>query len=620
MKLISQRIVLLTVLHTLAVSSFAKPITTNILSLNDRASSSVQQSHLPYSNPNAPKGGEYSTFEIGTFDSLNALINTGTPVNGTAYLSDSLLSASLNEPSTSYGLLAESITRDPQDPSWITFHINPKAYFSNHQPVTADDVVFTFNTILSKGATGLRLYYGDIQKVTALDKYTVRFDFKEKNAKANAVKSNVKLALSIGQMSIYSRQDWQNRPFDQVSLRVPLGSGPYLIDKIDSGRSITYKRNPNYWGRDLMINRGKFNFERIKYVYYRDPEAAYQGFKLGQYTFKKEQSAQNWVKNYNFPAVNKGFIVKQTIANKNPITMSGLVFNTRLEKFQDRLVRKALTQAFDFEWLNKALFNNTYTRLQSYFFNSELEAKGTPSADEMKYLKPLLLLLSQSEKDEILNVWTAPESAGDGFNRVNLLKARQHLIEAGYSNKDGHLVDQNGKPYTIEILISDASLQRTLLPYVRNLKRLGIIASIRLVDTPQYIERVRRFDYDMIVDTYPQTLSPSHEQIGYWGSSSADRQGSLNTAGIKNPAIDQILKELGNAHDRQATIHITHVLDRVLRAKYYMVPLYGLVGNRVVTWNQYRHPTTTPHYDLGVDYWWIDQDAEQNVKRYIGRQ
>ncbi|GAC1370562.1 MAG: extracellular solute-binding protein [Aquirhabdus sp.] len=621
MKLFSQRIVLLTVFNTLAVSSsFAKPITTHILSLNETASSSAQPSYLPYSYPNAPKGGEFSTFEIGTFDSLNALINTGTPVNGTAYLSDSLLSASLNEPSVSYGLLADSITRDPQDPSWIIFHINPKAYFSNRQPVTADDVVFTFNTILTKGATGLRLYYADIQKVTALDKYSVRFDFKQKNDLKNASKSNIKLALSIGQMSIFSRQDWQNRSFEQVSLHTPLGSGPYLVDKIDSGRSITYKRNPDYWGRDLMISRGKYNFDRIKYVYYRDPEAAYQGFKLGQYTFKKEQSAQNWVKNYNFPAVNKGFIIKQTIANKNPITMSGLVFNLRKDKFKDRQVRKALTQAFDFEWLNKALFNNNYTRLQSYFFNSELEAKGIPSADEMKYLKPLLPSLSKSEKDEILKPWSLPVSAGDGFNRKNLLTARQLLLDAGYQYKDGPLVDQQGRPYSIEILISDASLQRTLLPYVRNLKCLGINATIRLVDTPQYIERVRRFDYDMIVDTYPQTLSPSNEQIGYWGSSSADRQGSLNTAGIKNPFIDQILNELGNAPDRQAVIHITRVLDRVLRAEYYMVPLYGLVGNRVVYWNQYRMPKSTPNYDLGLDYWWIDQAAEQNVKRYIGRQ
>ena len=621
MKSTSQRIVLFTVLHTLAASSvFAKPITTNILSLNDRRSTGVEQSHLPYSNPSAPKGGEFSTFEIGTFDSLNALINTGTPVNGTAYLSDSLLSASLNEPSVSYGLLADSITRDPQDPSWIEFHINPKAYFSNRQPVTANDVVFTFNTILSKGATGLRLYYADIQKVTALDQYTVRFDFKPKNTTQNAAKSNVKLALSIGQMSIFSSQDWQNRRFDQVTMRAPLGNGPYLVDRVDSGRSITYKRNPDYWGRDLMINRGKYNFDRIKYVYYRDPEAAYQGFKLGQYTFKKEQSAQNWVKNYNFPAVSKGFIIKQTIANKNPITMSGLVFNSRKDKFKDRQVRKALTQAFDFEWLNKALFNHTYTRLQSYFFNSELEAKGSPSAEEMKYLKPLLPSLSPSEKDEILQVWSAPLSTGDGFNRENLLKARQLLLNAGYRYQDGFLIETNGKPYAIEILISDASLQRTLLPYVRNLKHLGINASMRLVDTPQYIERVRRFDYDMIVDTYPQTLSPSHEQIGYWGSSSADRQGSLNTAGIKNPVIDQLLTELSHAENRQAIIHMTRVLDRVLRAEYYMVPLYGLVGNRVVYWDQYRLPKNTPNYDLGLDYWWIDQAAEQHVKRYIGRQ
>ena len=620
MILIRQRLVLCIVLEMLAVSpSLAKPMTTDILSLNER-SPSTSQSYLPYSNPNAPKGGDFSTFEIGTFDSLNALINTGTPVNGTAYLSDSLLSASLNEPSVSYGLLADSITRDPQDPTWIIFHLNPRAYFSNHQPVTADDVVFTFNTILSKGATGLRLYYADIKKITALDDHTVRFDFKTRPSAVSSAKSNLKLALAIGQMSILSQQDWQNRPFDHVSMRAPLGSGPYLIDKIETGRSISYKRNPEYWARDLMINRGKYNFDRIQYRYYRDPEAAAQGFKIGQYTFKKEQVAQNWNKNDHFPAATQGLIIKQIIPHKNPITMTGLVFNLRQDQFKDRLVRKALTQAFDFEWLNQALFNNTYTRLQSYFFNSELEAKGIPSVQEMTYLKPLLPLFTSSEKNDILTPWSAPVSAGDGFNRVNLLTARQLLLDANYHYQSGQLVNTHGKPYKIEILISDASLQRTLLPYIRHLKRLGIDATIRLVDTPQYIERVRRFDYDMIVDSYPQTLSPSHEQVGYWGSVAADQQGSLNTVGIKNPAIDQLLIALGNAPHRQAVIEITHVLDRILRAEYYMVPLYGLVGNRVVYWNQYRFPKDPPNYALGLDYWWIDQAAEQKIKRAIGQQ
>ncbi|MDE2421810.1 MAG: ABC transporter substrate-binding protein [Gammaproteobacteria bacterium] len=607
-------ILLLVLLPSLTVrSACAAPITSNMLTLDDRVSSSSLSS-LPYSNPDAPKGGEFSTYELGTFDSLNPLINTGTPVNGTAYLFDSLLSSSLNEPSVSYGLLADQITRDPHDSSWIIFHLNPKAYFSNHQPVTADDVVFTFNTILSKGSPGLRLYYSNIQKITALDRQTVRFDFKHDPV----TKTNIKLAFAVGQMSIFSRQDWKKRPFDQVSMVAPLGSGPYLLDKIDSGRSITYRRNPDYWARDLMINRGKYNFDRIKYIYYRDPEVAFQGFKMGQYTFRAEKTSQNDAKNDHFSVMQQGLVTQETIPNKNPITMNGLVFNLRQDNFHDRRVRKAFTEAFDFEWLNKALLNHRYTRLQSYFFNSDLEAKGTPSIEEMAYLTPLLPQFSLDEKNEILNAWLAPTSNGDGFNRDNLLNARQLLLNAGYRYKNGQLVDVQGKIYSIEILCKDANLQRILLPYVRNLKRLGVNATIRLVDTPQYIERVRRFDYDMIVDEFPQTLTPNQEQIGYWGSQSANRQGSLNTAGIQNSAIDQLLNNLMNARDRTAVITITHALDRVLRAEYYMVPLYGLVGNRVMYWNQYRHPNITPNYDLGLDYWWIDSASAKRINQYIG--
>lgn len=598
-------------------SVFAAPITSNMLTLDDQVSSS-SLSYLPYSNPNAPKGGEFSTFELGTFDSLNPLINTGTPVNGTAYLFDSLLSSSLNEPSVSYGLLADQITRDPKDSSWIIFHLNPKAYFSNHQPVTADDVVFTFHTILSQGSPGLRMYYSNIQKITALDQHTVRFDFKKLPLSGSALKSNIKLALAVGQMSIFSRQDWSNRPFNQVSMIPPLGSGPYIVDKIDAGRSITYKRNPDYWARDLMVNRGKYNFDRIKYVYYRDPEVAFQGFKMGQYTFRVEKVSQNEAEHDHFPAMQQKLVIQETIPNKNPITMSGLVFNLRQDKFQDRRVRKALTEAFDFEWLNTAILNHRYTRLQSYFFNSELEAKGTPSTEEMHYLKPLFPQFSPDELDEILHTWSAPSSQGDGFNRDNLLKARQLLINSGYRYIDGQLVNAHGKRYSIEILCKDANLQRVLLPYVRNLKRLGVNATIRLVDTPQYIERVRRFDYDIIVDEFPQTLSPSYEQIGYWGSQSAHEQGGLNTAGINNPAIDQILTALNKAQDRKSVIYITHVLDRILRAEYYMVPLYGLVGNRVMYWNQYRHPNMTPNYDLGIDYWWIDSSKAKQIYQFIG--
>ncbi len=573
----------------------AVTVTSNALILQGSALHS-RADYLPYTNPNAPKGGRFSTMAEGTFDSLNALINKGSPVEGTAYLSDSLMSTSLDEPLASYGLLAERISRDPADPSWVIFHLNPHAYFSNHQPVTADDVVYTFDTLRQQGSPGLRSYYSDIAAVSALDRLTVRFSFKSKN--------NPKLAFAIGQMSIMSRSDGQRRPFNQVSLIPLLGSGPYLVEHIDAGRSISYRRNPDYWGRDLMVNRGRYNFDQIKYVYYRDHAAAFEGFKRHEYSFRLEKSEQAWTRGYDFPAVQQGLVVKKVIPNRNPVTMNGLVFNLRKAKFQDIRVRQALTLAFDFEWLNRAILGGVYTRLQSYFFNSELEATGAPSVAELKILQPLLGQLSVTEQQAIFQPWRTPTSDGGGFNRRNLLQARQLLLDAGYRYMEGQLVGAQGKPFTLEILTRDESQQRVLLPYVRNLRKLGIDASIRVVDIPQYIERTRRFDEDMVLDNFPQSLTPGSEQVGYWGSCSADQAGSLNTAGIRNPVVDALLAQILVTADRPMLITLTHALDRVLRAGHYMVPLYGFVGNRVVYWDQYQMPVTPPAYDVGVDFWW----------------
>ncbi|WP_410211162.1 extracellular solute-binding protein [Aquirhabdus sp.] len=607
----SIQVIVVSLVFFLITPAFAIVTTSNAIALNGTPLHS-QDAFFPYANPNAPKGGTFSTMAQGTFDSLNALISKGTAVNGTAYLSDSLLATSLDEPSVAYGLLADKITRDTEDPSWIIFHIHPNARFSNQQPVTADDVVFTFETILTRAVPGLRSYYGDIKKVTAVDQNTVRFDFKTKH--------NRKIAFAIGQMSILSRQDWKNRPFDQVTMTPPLGSGPYIVESIDAGRSIIYKRNPQYWGRDLLVNQGKYNFDRIKYLYYRDLDTAFQGFKVGQYTFRLEKSERSWVRGYDFPAIKSGLVIKQVLPNRNPITMSGLVFNLRQSKFQNLKVRQALTLAFDFEWLNKSVLNGQYTRLQSYFFNSELEAKGLPPEAELVYLRPLLPHLSNGVQQGILSSWQAPMSDGQGFNRDNLLKARQLLLNAGYRYVNGHLFDAHGQPYKIEFLSNDESQQRIILPFIRNLEKLGISASLRVVDIPQYIERTRRFDYDMIMDTFPQTLTPSSEQQGYWGSQVAEQSGSLNTAGIQNLVVDALLKQLVIAKDRRAIINLSRALDRVLRAEFYMIPLYGFLGNRVAFWNLYQMPKQRPLYDIGVDYWWIDAKAEQRVNQYLGSQ
>lgn len=589
----------------------AAPVTTPaILTLHGDALH-AKADHFPYANPDAPKYGTHSVQAQGTFDSFNALINKGTPVAGTQYLFDTLTVASLDEPFARYPLLADTITRDPADGSWIMYHLNPKARFSNGLPVRAQDVAFTFNTLLSKGHPGLRSYFADIARVEALDSQRVKFTFKTKD--------NVELPLTVGEVSILSEADWKNRPFDAVSLTVPVGSGPYRVEKVDVGRSVTYRRNPDYWGKDLPVNRGQFNFERIRYVYYRSSEIAFEGFKAGQYTLREENKARNWSKNYDFPAVKQGMVVKQLIPHQNPVTMQALVMNLRKPQFQDLRIRQALTLAFDFEWMNKAIFNGGYVRLQSYFFNSELGATGTPSTEELAVLKPLLAQLSADEQQAVLSEWKAPISDGSGFNRANLLKARQLLLNAGCRYQGAQLLRPDGQPFRMELLLNDDGLQRVVLPYVRNLKKLGIDASVRQVDIPQYIERARNFDYDMIIDQFPQSLSPGNEQLGYWGSAAANEPGSQNSAGIHHPVIDALLKQLIVARSRPEQLTLTHALDRVLRAGYYTVPMYGVAGYRVAYWNQYQQPKVRPKYNLGVDYWWIDPAKADRLQQYLGQ-
>lgn len=596
------------ILTALSPVVWAKPITQTAIALGDTPRY-VDAVAFPYANPAAPKGGTLSRQALGTFDSFNPFIDKGQSVIGTDYLFDSLTTASLDEPFARYPLLAERITSDPQDGSWIIYHLNPRARFHSGLPVRADDVVFTFETLLKEGTPGLRSYLGDIRAVQALDPLTVKFTFKRAD--------NPEIALTVGEVSILSRADWAGRPFNQVSLRVPVGSGPYRVEQVDHGRAITYRRDPDYWGRDLMANRGKYNFDRIRYVYYRSGEVAFEGFKSGQYRLREENKARNWAVNYDFPAVRQGLVKKELIRHQNPVAMQALVFNLRKPRFQDLRVRQALTLAFDFEWMNKAIFNGGYERLQSYWHNSELAATGSPSADEQKLLAPLLPQLSPAEQQAVLTPWRAPVSDGSGFNRANLLKARELLLAAGYRYQHGQLVDAKGQPFTLELLSYDESLQRVLLPLVRNLKRLGIDARVRMVDTPQYIERGRRFDYDMVIDQFPQSLSPGNEQLGYWSSAAAREPGSQNSIGIQSPVVDALLQSLVRKQSRASLLTATHALDRVLRAGYYAIPMYGVPAYRVAYWAEYRHPERRPFYALGLDYWWSDAATAAQSDRYI---
>lgn len=589
---------------------YAKPITTTALSVGAPALYAQAQT-LPYANPNAPKGGMFSQMAMGSFDSFNSLINKGQPVAGTELLFDSLTTASLDEPFTRYPLLAERMTYDPEDGSWIIYHLNPKAHFHNGQSVTADDVVFTFGTLMAEGSPGLRSYLSDIDQVQAINPHTVRFTFKRAD--------NPEIALTVGEVPILSRKDWSTRPFDAVSLVPPVGSGPYQVERMDTGRAIVYKRDPNYWGQDLLVNRGRYNFDRMRFVYYRSGEIAFEGFKAGQYRFRQENKSRNWAVNYTFPAVKQGLVKKTLIHHDNPVAMQALVFNLRQAKFQDIRVRQAMTLAFDFEWMNKAIFNGGYERLQSYWHNSELAATGAPSEAEFKILAPLLPSLDPIQQQGVLKPWRAPVSDGSGFNRANLLQARQLMLAAGYHYSNGQLVNASNQPLTLELLSYDETMQRVLLPFIRNLKRLGVDAQIRVVDIPQYIQRGRSFDYDMLIDQFAQSLSPGNEQLGMWGSAAAAEQGSSNSMGLTSPVIDTLLQQMVRKQSRESLLTVTHALDRVLRAGYYSIPMYGLPAYRVAYWTEYQHPERRPKYALGLDYWWSDPAGAKRVAQYLNK-
>lgn len=568
--------------------------------------------HLPYANPAAPKGGYLSQSANGTFDNLNAMNGKGTAADGVEYLFDTLMVSSLDEPGVMYPLLAEKVTYDPKKTAYVIYHLNPKARFSDGTPVTAEDIKFSFDTYTTKGNPGLQMYLSDLDKTEVLSRYQVKMSFKSNN--------NSEMPLILAQMPIYSKKNWQDKDFTRITIQPILGSGPYLVESIDAGRSISYKRNPNYWAKDLPVNRGKYNFDRLKFVYYRNMDVGFEGFKSGQYTVHQEYTARKWVTEYNFSAIKDKMVVKYNFNHENPIPTQSFVFNTRRAPMQDIRFRQALTYAYDFEWQNKALFYGQYHRLQSYFANSELEAKGMPSAEELAILKPYLAKLDPIQRVGVLKDWKYPVSDASGFNRKNLLVARELLLEAGYRYHNAQLTDPKGKPIRLEFLIHQDGLQRTLMPFIRNLKRLGITVNIRHVDVPQYIERMRSKDFDMTTNVLPQSLNPGNEQAQFWSSASADQPGNYNYAGIKNAVIDDAITKVIQAPDRQQLVIRTKVLDRLLRAGYYQIPTYGKGGNWYAYWNMYEQPKIKPKLAVGFDFWWSNPQKAAQVSQYLRRQ
>lgn len=563
--------------------------------------------HYDYVNPEAPKGGALRMTSMGTFDSLNPFIEKGTSVAATAYMYDTLMASSYDEPFTMYPLLAQYVERAP-DNSSITFHLNPRARFHDGHPVTAEDVVFSLNTLLEKGTPFYRAYYGDIEKVEALSRYSVRFVFKHNQ--------NRELPLIISQMTVLPKHFWEKEEndFQAANMSIPLGSGPYKIKSVDSGRSIEYQRVEDYWGKDLPVNVGRYNFDTIQLDYFRDENVALQAMKAGKYNVRFEYSALNWATAYDIPATRNGELKLESIRTLSPQGMQGFAYNTRRELFEDPKVRKALMAAFDFEWLNKNLFFDSYYRTNSYFANSTMTATGIPEGKELELLKPFR---NQLPKELFTEPYKLPVYDGSGQIRSQIRNSLRLLSEAGWKLENGVLRNGKGEPFKFEILLIQSSMERVALAFKKNLEQLGVDATIRVVDASQYINRLRKFDYDMIVSRYGQSSSPGNEQRDFWGSAAADVPGSRNYMGIKNPVVDQLVDNLIHADSREDLETAAKALDRVLLWGEYMIPQYYYPNVRVAYWQPLEHPfKPTPEgskapqlYNFDLDSWWMGTES-----------
>ncbi|GAB5501763.1 MAG: extracellular solute-binding protein [Pyruvatibacter sp.] len=574
-------------------------ITTNGLSLIGEPKYADDYTHFDYVNPDAPKGGRLRQADFGTFDSLNPFVIKGKPGAVTA-IYDQLMADSMDEPSAEYGLLAKSVTY-PDDFSWVEFELHETARWHDGEPLTSSDVIFSLNS-LTANHPHYATYYKNVSKAEALGDHRVRFEFDEKG--------NRELPLIMGQLYVLPEHYWDGsdgRDISSSTLTPPVGSGPYKIADVDPGRRIVLERVEDYWGKDLPVNRGKHNFDRLVIEYYLDETAMVEAFKGDRYDFRYETSAKRWATEYDFPAVTEGRVVLQTFKTSQASPMQAFIFNIRRDKFSDPRVRQAFNLAFDFEWMNKNIFFGQYTRTDSFFEGSELEATGLPSAKELEILEPLRGQIP----DEVFTAdYENPVNGDTKAVRANLRKATALLQEAGWSIQDRALTNnETGEKMELEFLLRSPTFERVVLPYKQSLKRLGIEATLRVVDTAQYQERIEKFDFDMTVGGFAQSLSPGNEQRNFWGSASADRDGSRNTIGIKDPAIDKLIDAIIFAPDRETLVAATRALDRVLLWNHYVVPQWWSVL-RTARWDRFGLPETLPAFAPAggfPDVWWYEE-------------
>ncbi len=563
--------------------------------------------HFDYVNPNALKGGKQVSAATGTFDSLNPFILRGTPA-GIGAIYDSLTVSSADEPFTQYCLLCETL-EIPNDRSWVEYTMRDDAFWHDGTPVTVDDVIFTFDTLLEKGRPFYRQYYADVVEVVQTGPRKVRFNFRNGE--------NKELPLIVGQLTVLPKHYWETRDFTKTTLEPPLGSGSYRIKDVQPGRTIVLEREPDYWAANHPTQIGFNNIDELRIEYFRDRTVSREAFKAGDIDIWVENTSKEWATGYDTPAVREGLLIKGEFVNQSTWPIQGYIFNLRRPLFQDRRVRLALTQAFDFEWTNANLFYGLYTRTDSYFDNSELTSSGL-LADAGAEEREILERYRGRIPDEVFTeVYQPPRTDGSGARgiRQNLRFATGLLREAGWEIVDGVLTNvETGEPFEFELLFDSPTDERIALPFRRNLERLGVKTTIRIVDAAQYQSRVEAFDYDMISAIWGQAESPGNEQRSFWGSEAANTPGSRNWIGIADPVIDELIELVITAPDRESLVQRTRALDRVLQWGYYLIPHFRLNVNWVAYWDRYGIPETIPTSGVVIGAWWIDPTKEAALR------
>ena len=558
--------------------------------------------HFDYVNPDAPRGGTLRLGTIGSFDNLNRYSDRGDYAANSDSFYDTLMTASEDEAEVYYGLIADKVEY-PQDYSWITFYVNPRARFQDGTPITADDVVFSFNKFMTEGVTQFAQYYKDV-KVEALDKTRAKFTLP---------KGDKSMAVSLcNSVPILPRAFWGSRKLTDPLTEPPQGSGAYRLKDFKMGQYLVYERMKNYWGLDLPVNKGQLNFDFIRYDYYKDETVSFEAFKAGQYDFYSENIAKQWATAYTGPNFDNGAIVKETLPDESPQGMQALVFNTQKPFFKDRRVRQALNYALDFEWMNKNLFYGQYTRTRSYFGDTDYEAKGLPTGEELKILQKL----KGKIPDEVFTtVYQPPVTDGTGNIRDQIRDALALLKDAGWEVKDGKLANaQTGEPFTFELLLWNSTDERIALPLKSNLERMGITMNIRLVDTAQFQSRFTKGDFDMISSGFDPIFYPGPDLKIVWRSDYIDS--TYNQARVQDPAVDALIDGIVASQDNDTMLQAYgRALDRVLTWNFYVIPQWHLDKYRIAYWNKFSRPAVKPKYSMGFGSWWFDSAKEAKLPK-----